>query len=406
MLGDTGPLVYPAGFVYLYSLLYYVTGQGNNVVLAQYIFVGVYLLQLYATLRIYARTRKVPPYALVLVTLTSYRMHSIYALRLFNDPLAVLLFYWALDCFLADRWFWGSTLYSLAVSVKMSVLLYAPCLLLAYLACCGGFKGAALHISWCALLQLLLGAPFLYTNFWGYMKGSFDLGRVFEHRWTVNYRFLERDLFESRVLHVGLLALHLLLLTVFLPLAWRYLTSYDKLKQIEVQLKPQLDQPASKGRKQQRLSQRADGSLSRDQQRFLDAYEGALRRRSVDDSTFSVDFSSSAQLLVLPMFVANLVGVACARSLHYQFYTWYFHSLLYVAWCAQMPRVVVLLLLGVLEYCWNCYPSTDYSSALLHLCHLLLLWGVFRTMRKSATAGAYAHNQMLIEQQKQHLHKD
>lgn len=396
--------MYPAGFVYLYSMLYYVTDQGSNVLLAQYIFVGVYLLQLYATLRMYARTRKVPPYALVLVTLTSYRMHSIYALRLFNDPLAVLLFYWALDCFLADRWFRGSTLYSLAVSVKMSVLLYAPCLLLAYLACCGGLKGATLHISWCALLQLLLGAPFLYANFWGYVHGSFDVGRVFEHRWTVNYRFLERAVFESRVLHVGLLALHLLLLMVFLPLAWRYLTSYDKLKQIEMQLKPQLDQPASKGKGAAATTkkQRMDASLSRDQQRFLDAYEGALRRRSVGDSTFSVDFSSSAQLLVLPMFVANLVGVACARSLHYQFYTWYFHSLLYVAWCAQMPRVLVLLLLGVLEYCWNCYPSTECSSALLHLCHLLLLWGVFRTMRKSATAGAYAHNQMLIEQQKQH----
>lgn len=28
--GDTGPLVYPAGFVYIFSALYFVTDQGKN----------------------------------------------------------------------------------------------------------------------------------------------------------------------------------------------------------------------------------------------------------------------------------------------------------------------------------------------------------------------------------------
>lgn len=37
--GDTGPLVYPGGFVYLYSLFYYITGYGEYIKLAQYIFV-------------------------------------------------------------------------------------------------------------------------------------------------------------------------------------------------------------------------------------------------------------------------------------------------------------------------------------------------------------------------------
>ena len=30
-------------------------------------------------------------------------------------------------------------------------------------------------------------------------------------------------------------------------------------------------------------------------------------------------------------------------------------------------------MLGVIELCWNTYPSTPLSSAALHACHLILL---------------------------------
>ena len=40
-----------------------------------------------------------------------------------------------------------------------------------------------------------------------------------------------------------------------------------------------------------------------------------------------------SQLFLLPLFTANLIGVALSRSLHYQFYVWYFHSLPYLLWC-------------------------------------------------------------------------
>ncbi len=142
--GDTGPLVYPAGFVWIYSGLYYLTDAGSDIRLAQWVFFGLYLLTLAAVFRLMVRSRKVPPYALAFMSLLSYRVHSIYVLRLFNDPVAMLLLYTAVNLFADGYWSLGSVFYSLAVSVKMNILLFAPALFLAYLATQGVY-GAVMN---------------------------------------------------------------------------------------------------------------------------------------------------------------------------------------------------------------------------------------------------------------------
>ena len=57
--GQTGPLVYPAGFVYLYSALYYITDFGRNILLAQYIFLGFYLATIAVLMLIYHEAKVV-----------------------------------------------------------------------------------------------------------------------------------------------------------------------------------------------------------------------------------------------------------------------------------------------------------------------------------------------------------
>lgn len=334
--GDTGPLVYPAGFVYIFSGFYYVTSRGVRIKTAQYIYVALYAITLTLVLKIYARTKKVPPYVLILICCTSYRIHSIFVLRLFNDPIAMLLLYASINAFLDNRWHLGSVLYSLAVSVKMNILLFAPALLVAYL-CVLGLSKTLIQLSICAFVQLILGLPFLLKNPIAYIKSAFNLGRIFEFKWTVNWRFLSEEVFVHPYFHRSLLLLHVLMLLYCLRIWIVYMESYAKLKDVEKSLKSQVS-------KKEKL-----------------------------------DMSIVSQLFVYPLFLANFIGIIFSRSLHYQFYVWYYHTLPYIAWCTDYKTVIKLTLLGVIELCWNTYPSTVFSSAALHICHIILLYGALKT---------------------------
>lgn len=393
--GDTGPLVYPAGFVYVYSIFYFLTDRGRNIKLAQYVFIVVYLIQLYYVLRIYIKTKKVPPYVLLITILTSYRIHSIHVLRLFNDPIAVLFLYISLNYFLESKWYLGSIFYSLGVSIKMNILLYAPALFFFYLVNLG-LKETIKQIFVCGLIQLFLGLPFLLTSPVSYLRGSFDLGRVFNHTWTVNYRFLDVKVFENSYFHLTLLGIHILLLIIFLPMCIKYFRSYCRLRYVQKQVQPQIDAKNIEnkrkvhGKKDKiKAQESSDEKLTKDQEQFLNSFESMLQKtqksrkkiKVIDDTpevAYSIDFNVISQLFILPMFLINFIGIVCARSLHYQFYSWYFHSLPYLLWSTNISIIVRFLILALIEFCWNTYPSTNFTSAMLHMCHITILYNVYQ----------------------------
>jgi alpha-1,3-mannosyltransferase len=59
---------------------------------------------------------------------------------------------------------------------------------------------------------------------------------------------------------------------------------------------------------------------------------------------------------------ANAIGMLCARSLHYQFYSWTAWATPYLLWKAGLGPVGVYVIWGAQEWAWNVYPSTDASS--------------------------------------------
>jgi alpha-1,3-mannosyltransferase len=79
--------------------------------------------------------------------------------------------------------------------------------------------------------------------------------------------------------------------------------------------------------------------------------------------------------IVYTLVVSNFVGIAFARTLHYQFYAWYFHSLPYLLWSSSpaYPLAVRLLVLAGVELAFLTFPATPWSSAILQLCHVAIL---------------------------------
>lgn len=69
-------------------------------------------------------------------------------------------------------------------------------------------------------LQILIAIQFLLYDPVSYLMRSFELGRVFLFKWTVNWRFLSEEIFLDKRLHLSLLGLHLLILGIFGYFMW------------------------------------------------------------------------------------------------------------------------------------------------------------------------------------------
>lgn len=208
IIGNTGPLVYPAGFLYVFTGLRALTDNGTNIVAAQLIFAGIYIINLVVILLLYS-TEQSMPIAMASMLILSKRVHSIFMLRMFNDCIAVLCGYTSILLFTKSQWRAGCAVYSFGVSIKMNMLLYAPGVLLVLLTGTG-LQETIVCLSICAGVQLLLGFPFLTTYPLQYIQKAFELSRVFMYNWTVNLKFLSEGMFVSKHLSVLLLLLTVL----------------------------------------------------------------------------------------------------------------------------------------------------------------------------------------------------
>ncbi|KAJ9137787.1 Dol-P-Man [Coniochaeta hoffmannii] len=321
MEGGTGPLVYPAVHVWIYTALYAITDQGKNILLAQYIFGGLYIASLVLVMACYWKA-KAPPYIFPLLIL-SKRLHSIFLLRCFNDGFAVYYLWVATLLFQNRYWTLGAIFYSVGLGVKMSLLLVLPAVGIILLLG-RGFR-PAVRLAWLiAQIQLVTALPFLANNPWGYLARAFEFSRQFLFKWTVNWRFVGEETFLSRWFSLLLLGLHASTLVAFIANRW---------------LKP------------------ARKSL-------VDIVGPMLFFESPFSGNEALDISTATtpQYILTTVLTANVIGLLFARSLHYQFYAYLAWSTPYLLWRSGIHPVLIWLLFFVQEWAWNVYPSTPASS--------------------------------------------
>ncbi|KAH8117363.1 glycosyltransferase family 58 protein [Phellopilus nigrolimitatus] len=326
--GPTGPLVYPAGHVYIHEAVYKATSSGLNIPLAQQIYGGLYLVSIALSCAIYLQAGGIPNWVLLILPL-SKRLHSIYSLRLFNDCWATVGAQVAILALGRGYYSMACILYSLAISVKMSVLLHIPGLLIILWQRRGIYQ-TVLHVLLMVIFQVVLGWPFLSEYPRQYLVGAFDLSRMFLFKWTVNWRFVGEDAFLSPLWAKSLLLGQLCALLTFAHFKWC----------------------AREGGVYQLLSR-------------------TLRNPWLPSSPLSADYVTTV------LMTSNLIGIVFARSLHYQFYSWYAQQIPFLAWRTRYPIVVKLSIICCIEYAWNVFPSTNISSALLVSANVVLLAGVW-----------------------------
>lgn len=183
--GSTGPLVYPAAHVYVYTLLYHLTDEGRDILLGQILFAALYLATLIVVLACY-RQSGVPPYLFPLLVL-SKRLHSIFVLRLFNDGVAAFAMWVAIYLFQRRKWTAAVAVWSLGVAVKMTLVLLVPAISMVTLLSLGLTRSVTLGII-AVLIQV----------------GSYERRVELPWRWTDtrNDRSYSRFLFFKPTLRV------------------------------------------------------------------------------------------------------------------------------------------------------------------------------------------------------------
>jgi len=305
--------------------LFHLTDDGTNIYFAQQLYALLYLTSLGLSILLYWKA-KAPNWTLVLLPL-SKRLHSIFVLRLFNDCWATTIMQLAILAFCNGFDFMGSIAFSLALSVKMSILLYLPAVGIILLKRHGLVK-SLVHVGLILTVQAGLASNYFSEFTIEYLNGSFDFSRQFLYKWTVNWKIFSEDVFLSSQLAYGLLACHATTLIFLGHYYWC----------------------------------RAEGGLVKIVMYAVKHPRSPVARSSV-----------TTEDIVKWMFTANLIGITFARSLHYQFYSWYAYQLPYFAFKAQGPVVLKILCIICIEFAWNTFPATQSSSTMLLISNIFFL---------------------------------
>lgn len=195
-------------------------------------------------------------------------------------------------------------------------------------------------------IQALLAVPFLQVNAKGYISRAFEFTRQFLFKWTVNWRFVGEDAFRSSTFAQGLAFANLGLLAIFVLTRWTEpsgLSIPDLLRRVYRPLPPR--------------------------------EELQISLRVTPDFVMTTILSSLG------------IGMLCARSLHFQFYTYIAWATPLLLWKSRLHPVLIYTVWAAQEWAWNVYPSTDTSSKVVIVCLAMQVLGAWWGTRNDFESG-------------------
>lgn len=183
--------------------------------------------------------------------------------------------------------------WAFGLGIKMTILLAAPAIGIILLQA-QGTKRAVICGCFVLLVHVNLAIPFI-TGGAGlqYLQRAFDLGRQFLFKWTVNWRFVGEEAFLSPQFAISLLIIHVSLLLLFLQTKWTKPSASNLVE------------------------------FFREYVWFSGESEPTLASRKITP-TFVMD----------AVLGSMVIGMLCARSLHYQFFAYLGWATPYLLWRA------------------------------------------------------------------------
>lgn len=187
--------------------------------------------------------------------------------------------------------------------------------------------------SWLTVFQILLGYAFLAVDARSYLSRAFEFSRQFMFKWTVNWRFVGEENFLSSWFSTSLLVAHAVLLLAFLKGKWLHTSLSNAIKDL-------MSPPSER-------------------------YQAEVARGVTPSFILTTVLSSI------------IIGCLCARSLHYQFYSYIAWSTPFLLWRSGLHPVLVVATWTAQEWAWNVYPSTDTSSMTVIECLMIQVLAVW-----------------------------
>ena len=184
--------------------------------------------------------------------------------------------------------------------------------------------------------QYVLAFPFLRASPIAYLSRAFEFSRQFLFKWTVNWRFLGEKNFQSRKFAIILVLCNISQVLFFVERRWTRPSGLSMIGIANTLFNP------LPPRVQQQMSLRITPTF-----------------------------------VLTSILTSMMIGLLCARTLHYQFYAYIAWSSPFLLWRSGLHPVFIYLIWGVQEWSWNVYPSTKISSMLVVGCLLLQVSGVW-----------------------------